>query len=66
MPYRHFWETYVAAHRGASSGFSVDPAALFAACLCLFALACWVAYQTQSRCASCGSWPVRCRCHSAR
>jgi hypothetical protein len=59
----HFWHTYVAQHPSASGGISVDPGMLFAACLCLFALALWAAYQSQSRCQTCGAWPARCRCH---
>ena len=64
MPYVHFWNTYTHQHASHGGGGSIDPSALFAACLCLFVLACWAAYQVQSRCARCGAWPVRCRCHS--
>jgi hypothetical protein len=68
MPYVHFWRHYVQAHASGGSGLTLDPAALVAASLCLFALAAWAAHQIQSRCASCGAWPVRCRCaeHRAR
>jgi hypothetical protein len=33
--------------------------------LCLFVVACWAAYQIQSRCHSCGAIPARCRCDGA-
>ncbi len=66
MPYTRFWHNYIQQHGGhGGSTLSVDPAALFAVAMCLFLLACWAAYQTQSRCVECRSWPVRCRCGSA-
>ena len=63
MPYVHFWRQYVHQHGGAGgSTVIVDPAAAFAAVVCLFVIACWVAYQVQSRCEDCGAIPARCRC----
>lgn len=56
-----FWRQYAREHAH-GPGMTVDPAALFGICMCLFLLACWAAYQTQSRCAECDAWPVRCRC----
>jgi hypothetical protein len=62
VPYVQFWRHYVATHASSGSSFEFDPAALVAVSLCLFVLACWAAHQIQSRCATCGAWPVRCRC----
>jgi len=65
VPYVHFWTVYTRQHAShGGRGGSIDSGALFAACLCLFILACWAAHQVQSRCMRCGSWPVRCRCES--
>jgi hypothetical protein len=66
LPFVQFWRHFLqqhAAHGG--SGLTVDPAAAFAAAMCLFVVACWAAYQIQSRCGSCGAIPARCRCDGA-
>jgi hypothetical protein len=66
VPYTNFWHRYLhehaASHTGGGAGLSLDPAALFAVAVCLFVIACWAAYQLQSRCPDCGAIPARCRC----
>lgn len=47
---------------GHTATLTVDPAAAFAVAVCLLVIACWTAYQIQSRCRSCGAIPARCRC----
>ena len=67
MPYTHFWHHYVQQHaNGGGSTLTFDPAAAFAAAVCLFFLACWTAHQIQSRCRDCGAIPARCRCRPVR
>jgi hypothetical protein len=67
LPYTHFWHNYVQQHaNGGGPALTFDPAAAFAAAVCLFFLACWAAYQIQSRCGSCGAIPARCRCRPVR
>jgi hypothetical protein len=61
-PEIQFWREYARQHAHTGSGVTIDPAALFGICICLFLLACWAAHQTQSRCSECDAWPVRCRC----
>ena len=67
MPYTHFWHNYVQQHAsGSGSTLTFDPAMAFAAAVCLFLVACWAAYQIQSRCGSCGAIPARCHCRPVR
>jgi hypothetical protein len=68
LPYTHFWHHYVQQHanNGGGSTLTFDPAAAFAAAVCLFLVACWAAYQIQARCGHCGAIPARCRCRLVR
>jgi hypothetical protein len=67
LPYTHFWHQYVQQHaNGGGTTLTFNPAAAFAAAVCLFFLACWAAYQLQSRCGGCGAIPARCRCRPVR
>jgi hypothetical protein len=61
-PAIQFWRQYARQHANSGPGLTISPGALFGVCMCLFLLACWAAYQTQSRCGECDAWPVRCRC----
>jgi len=61
-PAIQFWRQYARQHAHPGPGVTVDPAALFGICLCVFLIACWAAYQTQARCDECDAWPVRCHC----
>jgi hypothetical protein len=56
-----FWHHYLLAHP--SHGvLTFHPADAFGAALCLMLIACWAAFQVQSRCGDCAALPVRCRC----
>lgn len=68
MPYTTFWHHYVQQHAGGGGGstLTINPAAAFAAAVCLFLIACWTANQIQSRCDGCGAIPARCRCLRGR
>ncbi len=63
MPYTHFWHQYLQQRPENPGGtLMLNPAAAFAAVVCLLVIACWAAYQIQSRCGSCGAIPARCHC----
>jgi hypothetical protein len=68
LPYTTFWHHYVQQHAnsGGGSTLTVNPGAAFAAAGCIFLVACWAAYQLQSRCDHCGAIPARCHCVHGR
>jgi hypothetical protein len=59
----HVWHQYFLQRPGGHTApLTVNPGAAVAAVVCLFLIACWAAYQVQSRCGSCGAIPARCHC----
>lgn len=57
------WHQYLQQRPGGQNApLTFDPAAAFAAVVCLLVIAFWAAYQLQSRCGSCGAIPARCHC----